>query len=98
MLNQVLGSGQTAGLVKTNLKKNPDLDSVVVPEEAHQSLLQNKHLLSDAGAQVTARIMQGFVSCTGIFYRYYIDSSCSLLNDNKPRTNQQNGTIIALVR
>lgn len=45
MLNQLLGSGQTAGLVKRNLKKNSDLDSVVVPEEAHQSLLQNKHLL-----------------------------------------------------
>lgn len=33
------------GLGKKNFKKTSDLDSVVVPQEAHQSLLQNKHLL-----------------------------------------------------
>lgn len=30
---------------KEEFKKTSDLDSVVVPQEAHQSLLQNKHLL-----------------------------------------------------
>lgn len=45
MLDQLMGSGQRVGLGKKNFRKTSDLDSVVVPQEAHQSLLQNKHLL-----------------------------------------------------
>lgn len=49
---------------------------------------------SDAEAQVTARIMQSFVPCTGMCYMYHMDSNCSLLNENKPRITNRMGQLL----